>query len=151
MWIRQLLLMTGPDMIIIFDDGLATGVSTRAAIESAKILQKPKKIIFACPVGDRDGANSVRDPVETLVCVSEVDNFMAIGCWYHDSPQITDKKVIEFLKKQNVNMSKSKTQNPINKKKLLREVDHLTTPPRLEGNVKNAKMNPIKKTPKPKT
>jgi hypothetical protein len=38
--------------------------------------------------------------------------------------------------------------NKINKKKLLRQMDHLTTPPRLEGVVKNAKMNPVRKKKK---
>jgi len=38
--------------------------------------------------------------------------------------------------------------NKIDKKKLLREQDHLTVPPRLEGVVKNAKMNPIRKKKK---
>jgi hypothetical protein len=36
-------------------------------------------------------------------------------------------------------------QNIIDKKKFLREADHLTIPPRLEGKAKNAKMNPKKK------
>ncbi len=38
-----------------------------------------------------------------------------------------------------------KRQNPMNKKKLLRQVDHFTRPPRLEGKAKNAGMNPIRK------
>jgi hypothetical protein len=42
-------------------------------------------------------------------------------------------------------MSKNKNNNTINKKKLLRATDHLTTPPRMEGKVKNAMMNPVKK------
>jgi len=42
-------------------------------------------------------------------------------------------------------MSKNKKQDSINKKKLLRQTNHLTTPPRMEGKVKNAQMNPIKK------
>ncbi|MEK7461574.1 MAG: hypothetical protein AAB586_00685 [Patescibacteria group bacterium] len=36
----------------------------------------------------------------------------------------------------------------IDKKKLLREMDHLTVPPRLEGVIKNAKMNPVRKKKK---
>lgn len=42
-------------------------------------------------------------------------------------------------------MSKHHKLQPVNKNKLIRQSDHLTTPPRLEGVVKNAKMNPIKK------
>ncbi|MDO8517976.1 MAG: hypothetical protein Q7S26_01645 [bacterium] len=41
-----------------------------------------------------------------------------------------------------------KKQLPTDKKKLLREVDHLTRPPRLEGRAKNARMNPIRKKTK---
>lgn len=41
-----------------------------------------------------------------------------------------------------------KRQQPQDKKKILREKDHLTRPPRLEGKVKNAKMNPIRKPKK---
>ena len=40
---------------------------------------------------------------------------------------------------------------PVDKKRLLRQEDHLTLPPRLEGVVKNAKMNPVKKEKKAKT
>jgi len=42
-------------------------------------------------------------------------------------------------------MSKNNKSNPIDKKKALREATHLTKPPRLEGVVKNAKMNPVRK------
>lgn len=45
-------------------------------------------------------------------------------------------------------MSKAKKQTPINKKELLRQTNHLTTPPRLEGKVKNAMMNPVRKKKK---
>ena len=39
----------------------------------------------------------------------------------------------------------SNRKEPVNRKKVLRKMDHLTTPPRLEGVVKNVMMNPIKK------
>lgn len=41
-----------------------------------------------------------------------------------------------------------KRPGPINKKKLLRETDHLTRPPRLEGKAKNAGINPSRKEKK---
>jgi len=40
--------------------------------------------------------------------------------------------------------------DPVNKKKLLREMGHLTRPPRLEGRAKNAGMNPTRKEKKPR-
>ncbi len=41
-------------------------------------------------------------------------------------------------------------QHPADKKKRIREEDHLTRPPRLEGKTKNAMMNPVKKEKSPK-
>jgi len=34
---------------------------------------------------------------------------------------------------------------PVDKKRLIREMDHMTTPPRMEGKAKNAKMNSVRK------
>lgn len=48
-------------------------------------------------------------------------------------------------------MTKRDHQNPIDKKKMLREADHLTRPPRLEGAVKEAMMQPRKKKKKPRS
>jgi hypothetical protein len=45
----------------------------------------------------------------------------------------------------------NRRKEPIDRKKKLRKMDHLTTPPRLEGIVKNAMMNPVKKKKKLKT
>jgi hypothetical protein len=47
-------------------------------------------------------------------------------------------------------MSKRNSKNPLDKKKLLREADHLTRPPRLEGAVKEAMMQPKRKKKKSK-
>ena len=41
-----------------------------------------------------------------------------------------------------------KNQRPLDKKRALREMDHLTRPPRLEGRAKNARMNPTRKKKK---
>lgn len=54
-------------------------------------------------------------------------------------------------KKYNAPMSKRNNKNPIDKRKLLREADHLTRPPRLEGAVKETMMQPHKKKKKSKS
>jgi len=41
-----------------------------------------------------------------------------------------------------------KKDNPINRKQILRQTDHMTTPPRMEGKAKNAGMNPVHKQKK---
>ena len=89
------------DTIIIVDDGLATGVSARAAIESVRRVYKPKKIIFAAPICARDSAESLSALVDRVVCASSVDNLMAIGYWYQEFEQTTDEEVISYLEKAN--------------------------------------------------
>lgn len=89
------------DTAIIVDDGLATGVTARAAIESARITLKPKKIIFASPICASDTAERLRDLVDEVVCVSEVPNLMAIGYWYEEFDHTTDEEVVYYLEKAN--------------------------------------------------
>jgi putative phosphoribosyl transferase len=87
--------------IIIVDDGLATGVTARAAIESAILIYKPLKIIFACPVCSTDAAIALRDIVD-VICLHEADDFVAVGLWYEDFPQTSDEEVIELLEKARI-------------------------------------------------
>ncbi len=87
------------DTLIIVDDGLATGVTARAAIESAKTAIKPKKIIFASSICAQDTAEHLRNLVDEVICIGEVNNLMAIGYWYEDFPQTTDEEVVELLEK----------------------------------------------------
>lgn len=90
-----------PDIIIIVDDGLATGVSAQAAIEAVKIDFKPKKIILAAPVCASDTAQKLKNYVDEVVCVAIVDDLMAVGNWYEDFNQTSDKEVIDFVEKAN--------------------------------------------------
>lgn len=89
------------DTVIIVDDGLATGMTARAAIESVKITLKPKRIIFVAPICARDAADMIRGLVDELVCLREVDNLIAIGRWYQDFPQVTDDEVVSYLEAAN--------------------------------------------------
>ncbi len=85
-------------IIIIVDDGLATGVTARAAVESAFLQYKPLKLIYAAPVCAKDSAGTLRDLVN-VVCVMEPEHLMAIGEWYENFPQTSDEEVIELLEK----------------------------------------------------
>jgi len=89
------------DTVIIVDDGLATGVSARAAIESVRRTYQPKKIIFAAPICARDSAENLSPLVDKVVCVSSVENLMAIGYWYEEFEQTTDEEVVSYLGKAN--------------------------------------------------
>lgn len=85
--------------IIVVDDGLATGVTTRAALESVKAAYEPKKLIFASPVCARQSLGSLKPYADKIVCVLEPENLMAIGEWYEDFPQTSDEEVLHYLNK----------------------------------------------------
>lgn len=90
--------------IILVDDGLATGVTARAAIKSV-LLQKPKKLILAVPVCAYDTAESLRSllrpTTDELVCLSLPHELRSVGAWYMDFSEVTDREVIGLLKKLN--------------------------------------------------
>jgi putative phosphoribosyl transferase len=81
---------------ILVDDGLATGVTARAAIMSLR-RQLPRRLVLAIPVCASDTAERVRAEVDDLVCASVPPYFRAVGLWYRHFDQTTDQEVIELL------------------------------------------------------
>lgn len=94
------------ETIIVVDDGLATGVTARAALESVKLSYEPKKLIFAAPVCAQSSLKSLETSADKVVCVNEPEDLMAIGEWYENFPQTSDEEVLSYLNK-NKNMLKS--------------------------------------------
>lgn len=84
--------------IIVVDDGLATGVSTKAAILSLKKM-KPKKIILAVPVSPPDAGNKFKHEVDEFLCLNEMPDFFAVGYYYYDFEQVSDAEVINLIQK----------------------------------------------------
>lgn len=85
-------------MVIIVDDGIATGVSTKAAVLSVKQMN-PKKIILAVPVCPPDMAINFRKEVDEFLCLKEPPDFYAVGAYYNDFEQVTDEEVINLIQK----------------------------------------------------
>ena len=96
---KSLGLLTNRSVILV-DDGLATGVTARAAILSIK-KHHPKKIIFAAPVCSRETAEEIRSLVDSIICVTYPEDMKAIGNYYSDFRQMTDEEVLAFLQKSN--------------------------------------------------
>jgi putative phosphoribosyl transferase len=85
-------------IVILVDDGIATGASMRSAVEAIK-QQQPAKLIVAAPVAARstcDEFNREADH-ETCVCLETPEPFFAVGLWYEDFAQTTDDEVRELL------------------------------------------------------
>lgn len=83
--------------VILVDDGLATGVTARAAISSIK-KRKPKQLIFASPVCAYDTARELEHLVDKVICVTTPVDFAAVGLWYRSFEQVSDEEVVELLK-----------------------------------------------------
>lgn len=85
-------------IVVLVDDGLATGSTMRAAVTALK-RQQPKQIIVAAPVAARETCESFKADVDsTCVCVMSPEPFDGVGRWYRDFSQTTDEEVCYLLK-----------------------------------------------------
>ena len=82
--------------VILVDDGLATGVTARAAIISLR-RQHPSHLIVAIPVCASETTGRLQTEVDALICASVPHNFQAVGLWYRHFDQTTDQEVIDLL------------------------------------------------------
>jgi putative phosphoribosyl transferase len=83
-------------IVIVVDDGLATGATMRAAIGVLK-HQQPQRLIIAVPVALLDTCNELRTEVDEMVCLMTPKHFSGIGQWYEDFAQTTDEQVCELI------------------------------------------------------
>lgn len=82
--------------VILVDDGLATGVTARAAIVALR-ERGPRRLILAVPVCAAQTAEVIRPEVDELVSLQTPSDLYAIGLWYEDFEQVSDEEVIELL------------------------------------------------------
>jgi predicted phosphoribosyltransferase len=83
-------------VVILVDDGLATGASMRVAIEAIRSLG-PRRIVVAVPVAPPDTCRELRELVDEVVCLTAPEPFGAIGLWYDDFSPTTDDEVRRLL------------------------------------------------------
>lgn len=83
-------------VVIIVDDGLATGATMEAAIAAAR-QQRPSRVVVAAPVGARESCDRLRRLADELVCAAMPEPFEAVGLWYEDFRQTTDEEVRALL------------------------------------------------------
>lgn len=91
---------TRPDLrqrtVILVDDGMATGATTRAAVESIR-AQQPRAIVLAVPVADRETLKAIAAQVDAIVCLRKPLDLQAVGLWYEDFRQVSDDEVLRLL------------------------------------------------------
>ncbi|MFD0801169.1 phosphoribosyltransferase [Streptomonospora algeriensis] len=88
--------VAGRDVVVV-DDGLATGMSARAAL-SALGEQGAASLTLAVPVCAPDAAQALEDVCDQVVCVLSPPQFQAVSLWYERFPQIDDAEVQELLR-----------------------------------------------------
>ena len=85
-------------IVILVDDGLATGATMRAAVAALRQL-RPKKIAVAVPVAAPETCIALRDEADAVICAVTPRPFQGVGKWYRDFSQTTDEEVQELLER----------------------------------------------------
>jgi putative phosphoribosyl transferase len=83
-------------VVLIVDDGIATGSSVSAAVMSVR-KRKPKEIVIAVPVAPRDALEALTEDGTKVVCLETPGPFFAIGEFYRDFGQVEDVEVKRIL------------------------------------------------------
>ena len=82
---------------ILVDDGIATGLTMRAAIQDVR-QRKPARIVVAIPISPMDTAAQLRREVDEVVALDTPEFYLgAVGAYYDDFAQVTDEEVITLL------------------------------------------------------
>lgn len=84
-------------IVIVIDDGLATGATMISALHALRAKQ-PEKLICAVPVAPPDTLEKVASYADEVVCLETPEWFQAVGQFYMDFPQVEDEEVIEILR-----------------------------------------------------
>lgn len=82
--------------LVVVDDGIATGLTMRAALASLREL-RPHQLVLAVPVADRRVMDDLRPLVETLVVLHPVHSLRAVGCHYLRFEAVEDQEVLSTL------------------------------------------------------
>ena len=83
-------------IVILVDDGLATGATMRAAVKALR-QRGAAKIVVAVPVGPPDTCHEFEDQADETICASMPEFFQAVGQYYEDFSQTSDEEVRELL------------------------------------------------------
>ena len=88
-------------IVILIDDGFATGATMEAAIAAVRQSQ-PARIVVGAPVGARETSRRLGAMADDVVCTETPDHFQAVGLWYETFDQTTDDEVIDLLRRGRV-------------------------------------------------
>lgn len=83
-------------IVIIVDDGIATGKTLFGTLELIK-KDQPKKIIVAIPVAAKDALKMIKNKADEVICLVAPDVFLSVSQFYHNFDQVDDEQAIALL------------------------------------------------------
>ena len=83
-------------IVIVVDDGLATGSTMHAAVAAMRRLD-PSRIVVAVPVGAPGTCDELAGVADEVVCARQPHDFHAVGEWYRDFRPTTDDEIKEIM------------------------------------------------------
>lgn len=84
-------------VVVLVDDGLATGATMRAAVQALR-QKEAARIIVAVPVGSPSACAKVAAEADAVLCLTSPEDFEAVGQFYDNFAQTTDEEVRELLR-----------------------------------------------------
>jgi putative phosphoribosyl transferase len=83
-------------VVIVVDDGLATGATMRAAVRSVRTSQ-PARLVVAVPVGSAQACTALRQEADEMICLFSPEDFSAVGAYYLHFEPVEDDEVARIL------------------------------------------------------
>lgn len=83
-------------VVVIVDDGAATGATMHAGVEAVKALA-PERVIVALPTSSRDAADRLARVADEVIALSTPEPYYAVGSWYLEFGQVSDEEVADWL------------------------------------------------------
>jgi len=84
-------------IVIVVDDGLATGATMMAALHAVRAKQ-PARLVCAVPVASPDSLEKIKPYADEVVCLDAPWGFHAVGQFYRSFPQVEDEEVLAILR-----------------------------------------------------
>ena len=86
------------EVVIVVDDGIATGATMRAALHALR-ARRPQKLVLAVPVAPTSTLVELQREADDIICLEDYEVFGAIGVYYANFRQVSDQEVIDILKR----------------------------------------------------